>query len=73
MKKTYIAIPVLIYVEAYKYENAAELYDRINEPITDEIDDAIVYFAEDFLDGLVTIDHSVEEFSGMITKDCKPV
>ncbi len=70
MKTKYYAIPVLVYIPASEFENAVEFYDRIKEPITEEIEGAIVYFAEDYRDGVVEIDHTEVEFSGMITKDC---
>ena len=70
MEQQYVAVPILAYIPALEWlEEQPKL--KIFDALREASPDSFVFLAEDFLDGVVKIDPSVEELSGRITQHCK--
>ena len=71
MTRKYHAIPVLMYVPVDIYPDVADAHNNISDLMNAENREFYTFFAEDFQDGIVDIDHNVDQFSAMIMVDCE--
>jgi hypothetical protein len=71
MTRKYHAIPVLMYVPVDVYPDVADAHNQISGLMNAEEGEFFTFFAEDFQDGIMEIDHDVDQFSAMITVDCE--
>jgi hypothetical protein len=72
MTKQYHAIPIIVYVPVEQYPLNQQALEAIHKNFPHDTDMS-VFFAEDFKDGLVEIDHTFDEFSAMISVDCDAI